>query len=87
MAVPGETPKLPVITLEPVLVTAEAPRTAKLSAVKRFTVDCKAETFGGVEKMKASNNARNLTFFKVIYQTVTICSIVLLFITLVNGVG
>jgi hypothetical protein len=33
MAEPGLTPRFPTITLEPVLVTAEPPRTAKLCAV------------------------------------------------------
>src|SRR5947209_11974076 len=34
---PGETPTLPVMTLDPVLVTVEPPRTAKLPAVPRLT--------------------------------------------------
>src|SRR5947209_19445571 len=34
---PGETPTLPVMTLAPVLVTVEPPRTAKLPAVPRLT--------------------------------------------------
>jgi hypothetical protein len=37
-AEPGLKPKSPVITLGPVLVTVEPARTAKLSAVPRFTV-------------------------------------------------
>ena len=35
IAEPGETPTLPLITDEPVLVTVEPPRTAKLAAVPK----------------------------------------------------
>jgi hypothetical protein len=34
--VPGKTPRSPVIVVEPVLVAAEAPRTAKLLALPRM---------------------------------------------------
>jgi len=44
IAEPGETPRFPLTTLDPVLVTVEPPKTAKLSAVPRlwaFACTCK----------------------------------------------
>jgi hypothetical protein len=41
--VPGDTPTAPTITLEPVFVTAEPARTAKLADVPRGTADAAKE--------------------------------------------
>lgn len=57
----GLKPTSPVTTLVLVPVTADPPKTAKLSVVKRFTLECDANTFDGVVRkvvVKTSSNAK-----------------------------
>lgn len=63
----GLKPTSPTIAVVPVSEMADPAKTEKLSAVKRFTLECDANTFGGVVKevrvkamrgMKTSSNAK-----------------------------
>lgn len=69
--VPGDTPKSPATTLKPVFVTAEPPRTAKLSAVKRSILAGVAanifDIFAKTKRVKMNTNvAKNLDLLVVI---------------------
>ncbi|WP_246507059.1 hypothetical protein [Actinocrinis puniceicyclus] len=57
IAVPGLTPRSPLIWLAPVLVTAEPANTAKLAAVPRSTGACAALALGAPAKTMANDTA------------------------------
>lgn len=54
--VPGLTPRSPVMTLGPVLVTVEAPRTAKLCAVPKEGAICARAAWIGIAIGSAESN-------------------------------
>jgi hypothetical protein len=59
----GQTPRSPAMTVEPVFVTAEPPRTAKLDAVPRFWADAGE----GMQRTAASPSiARRVRQFRFI---------------------
>src|ERR1035437_239405 len=63
-AVPGLTPRFPLIWVTPVLVTVEAPRTAKVSAVPRVTPPKAGAT------NVTTNNDNNTTLFIILSSKV-----------------
>ena len=70
IAVPGQTPTLPVMTLEPVLVTVEPARTPKLPAVPRLMELALALTASnGKSKNERANQRRTQDFMFPTFQS------------------
>ena len=81
IADPGLIPRSPVTTVEPVLVTAEAPRTAKFFAVPSAGGACAMAALKGAAVSSATNNrtvSRADILFNVSVATVRIFTIYLL---------
>src|ERR1017187_8965236 len=81
---PGQTPKSPLMTLGPVLVTVEAPRTPKLAAVPKMV-----SAYDRLPAARKENNsaARSIIFMVVLLSLRPVISVTSYFITQSSNLG